>query len=152
MNLIDQIKADQLLARKQKEAIRASLLTTLIGEADMVGKNAGNRAPTDAEVVAVVKKFLKNIDETLKVVDPTSAGYALAKEEQSILVDYQPKQISADALRTMVNEIICYYENAGDTANVGLVMKVLKAKFDGQYDGKLASSIIAEELKKFQKG
>jgi hypothetical protein len=58
---MEQIKAKQIAARKSGSA-DAGLLTTLLGEAAMVGKNAG-RETTDQEVVAVVKKFVKNIDE-----------------------------------------------------------------------------------------
>ena len=36
--LIDLIKKDQLQARKNKESVAVSLLTTLIGDAEMVGK------------------------------------------------------------------------------------------------------------------
>jgi len=61
MTLMEQIKTAQVTARKTG-AQEASLLTTLLGEAAMVGKNA-NRETTDQEVVAVVKKFVKNIDE-----------------------------------------------------------------------------------------
>lgn len=43
--LIVKIKHDQLVARKNRDQIESTLLTTLIGEADMVGKNNGNRDP-----------------------------------------------------------------------------------------------------------
>ena len=66
MSLIIEIKSAQLAARKARDSFTASSLTTLIGEAEMVGKNAG-REVTDAEVVAVLKKFVKNIDETTTV-------------------------------------------------------------------------------------
>ncbi len=39
MTLIEQIKKDQLAARKEHNYPLTSLLTTLIGEADMVGKD-----------------------------------------------------------------------------------------------------------------
>ena len=51
--LIENLKEDQLIARKNRDQIKATLLTTLIGEAEMVGKNTGNRSPFDEEVVSV---------------------------------------------------------------------------------------------------
>ena len=50
MTLFSQIKADQLAARKAKDGLKATLLTTLIGELTAIGKNDGNREVTDAEV------------------------------------------------------------------------------------------------------
>jgi hypothetical protein len=61
MSLIQTIKADQVQARKARSA-SASILTTLIGEAEMIGKNAGDRESTDEEVIAIIKKFIKNLD------------------------------------------------------------------------------------------
>lgn len=65
--LIVKIKHDQLVARKNRDQIESTLLTTLIGEADMVGKNNGNRDPFDEEVISVVKKFLKGVNETIAI-------------------------------------------------------------------------------------
>jgi len=52
MSKLQDIKTAQLNARKNKVASVASLLTTVIGEAEMVGKNA-NREVTEAEVIKV---------------------------------------------------------------------------------------------------
>ena len=76
MSLIQTIKTAQVAARKARDP-SASLLTTLIGEAEMVGKNAG-REVTDQEVVATIKKFIKGIDETLKAVASTGVDKARA--------------------------------------------------------------------------
>ena len=57
--LLAEIKAKQINARKARLST-ATLLTTLIGEAEMVGKNQG-REVTDSEVLAMIKKFIKNI-------------------------------------------------------------------------------------------
>ena len=47
MSLLAQLKKDSLLARKAADGVRATLLSTLIAEAEMVGKNAGNRESRD---------------------------------------------------------------------------------------------------------
>ena len=59
MSLLAQLKKDSLLARKAADGVRATLLSTLIAEAEMVGKNAGNRESTDDEVQQTIRKFLK---------------------------------------------------------------------------------------------
>ena len=84
MTLIERIKEDNLAARKNRDQVRATLLTTLFSEAVSVGKNAGNRETTDAETLAVIKKFIKGIDDTLSAMkDKTDiAEYIRQKLEE----------------------------------------------------------------------
>jgi uncharacterized protein YqeY len=140
MSLMQRIKTEQLEARKKKDVIKASLLTTLIGEATAIGKNDGNRETTDAEVVAMVKKFLKNIEETMKVADTFQA-----REEKLILIDLLPTQLSEQELKTTV-WLLGTEVGATTSKDMGKIMKVLKERYDGQYDGALASKLIKEML------
>ena len=68
MSLLAQLKKDSLLARKAADSVRATLLSTLIAEAEMVGKNAGNRESSDDEVQQTIRKFLKNNQEAAAVI------------------------------------------------------------------------------------
>lgn len=146
--ILEKIKADQLQARKDKDKLKASLLTTLIGEAAMVGKNKGNRDSTDVEVVAVIKKFINNANETITILTPEKqnlAAYATTLAEIRILNEYLPQQLTADGLTEVINYIITEI-NASTIKDMGKVMKILKERYDGQYDGALASSLIKQKL------
>ena len=57
MTIAEQIKAASLTARKARDTVASALLTTLLSDVVMIGKNAG-RETTDAEAVAIVKKFI----------------------------------------------------------------------------------------------
>lgn len=57
MTITEQIKAASLTARKARDTVASALLTTLLSDVVMIGKNAG-RETTDAEAVAIVKKFI----------------------------------------------------------------------------------------------
>lgn len=129
MTLMEQIKAKQIQARKSG-SIEASLLTTLLGEAAMVGKNAG-RETNDAEVVAVVKKFVKNIDETVTALTSRGQDAATFVAERTVLEQFLPIQLSENAL----------IEVAKCQPNMPAFMKHLKENFAGKYDGKLASTV-----------
>lgn len=147
MSLLQQIKNDQLTARKNREVLKASLLTTLIGEAANIGKNDGNRETTDAEVVAVVKKFVKGLDEMITVAitytNKDKAEQSIA--EKAILQVYLPQQMSEAQLTAVIAEIKAEV-GATNAKDMGKVMAGLKAKFDGQYDGKQASQLIKAAL------
>jgi len=88
MSLLAQLKKDSMLARKAADSVRATLLSTLIGEAEMVGKNAGNRESTDDEVQQTIRKFLKNNQEALGVIKDAERR-AVLEQESAILTDYR---------------------------------------------------------------
>lgn len=145
-NLIENIKKAQLTARKEKDEVKASILTTLIGEAEMVGKNAADRAPTDAEVQAVIKKFIKGVDFILENVKDNEA-IAAAQFERGILMEYVPKQLSEDDLFNVISNLIAI-NSVDSIRKVGIIMKELKSQFDGQYDGAMATRIAKAILEK----
>lgn len=143
MSLLTRLKADALAARKMRATLAATTLTTLLGELETFGKNAG-RTPTDADVVAFVKKTVKNLDEMLRLAAETSEAYGTAFREKELLEAYLPKQLSETELRAVIENIIA----SGDGATVGDVMKFLKIHFNGCYDGALASSILKARFNK----
>jgi len=149
--LIEKIKADQLQARKQRLQVESSLLTTLIGDIEMIGKNA-NRDVTDAEVVETIKKFLKNINITLENLDKfraTANSVAIDQPlaEKKILENLLPKQLTESELVQVVDEILNDMKSrTSSPINMGMVMSALKLGFDGQYDGKMASNIVKKAV------
>lgn len=138
MSLLQTIKADQLTARKARQALNAALLTTLIGEAELVGKNNGNRAPTDDEVMATIKKFIKN-NETIQGAHRLPSHDA----EITILKAYLPQQLTEAQLKELIDSTIAL---ADKKPTVGELMSKLKTNFGGQYDGALASRLIKAAL------
>jgi len=132
MTLMEQIKAKQIAARKAGalQEREASLLTTLLGEAAMVGKNA-NRETTDQEVVAVVKKFVKNIDETITALSSRNQDASAFMVERKILEQFLPVQMTEQAIQNVAEQFTSMPE----------FMKYMKENYAGQYDGKVASTI-----------
>lgn len=145
MSLIGHIKIAQVQARKTKLTAVAGLLTTLIGEAEMVGKNAG-REVTDPEVVQTIKKFIKNIDETIAVLGDNDPRTIVAMGEKMTLERFLPKQLTQDELVVHIRDIHAGLLAVKDDIKMGDIMSFLKARFDGLYDGKLASALVKAEL------
>lgn len=148
MTLIEVIRKEQLQARKEKRTANASTLTTLIGEAEMIGKNDGNRLTNDSEVVGVIKKFVKNIDETLNILAKDALKADKMDElmvEKALLMKFLPVQLTENQLRDAVNEIIISL-NEKNPKMMGKVLMLLKDKYAGQYDGATASKITKEIL------
>lgn len=145
MSLLTQIKKDQLEARKARDTDRATLLTTVIGEATAIGKNDGNRETTDKEVTDLIGKFVKNINETINVIGDSNADrYNSLLTEKSILQQYLPTQLTEQQIQDIVQKLI----DSHTAVTVGYAMSFLKEHHNGQYDGKLASTIIKNALNK----
>ena len=131
MLLIEKIKSNQISARKARDAFTTTVLTTLLGEAEKIGKDAGNRKTTDEEVVAVVKKFMKNYDEFLKVADEETKRKIEA--EKKILSEYLPAQMSEQQIAEIISAL--------NLKDLGSIMKHFNSNFKGQFDGKLVSTV-----------
>ena len=138
--LFNRIKQDQVIARKAHNTLAASLLTTLIGETSVIGKNDGNREVTDSEVIAVIKKFVKGMDETIGYLGDTNPlALEIVTTEKSIISIYMPQQMDEPALKHAIGLII---DDVG--LNLGKVMGELKIRYAGLYDGKLASALVKD--------
>lgn len=140
--LIENLKEDQLVARKNRDQIKATLLTTLIGEAEMVGKNSGNQAPFDEEVVSVVKKFLKGVNETIVILNKSGHDSSQFEKEREILDSYLPKQLTFDQILTMIESAVLDGTIIKDKSFKGSAMKWLKIHYSGQYDGRIAAEVL----------
>lgn len=152
MSLLQQIKSAQLSARKARLAADAASLTTLIGEAEAIGKNAGNREVTDLEVVALVKKFIKNNVETTTAVDASTSSdrqerLAILQRERALFETFLPAQLTGDALSDAIDAVITELA-AAVPKDMGRVLKTFKDRFEGQYDGAVASALVKAKLNK----
>lgn len=143
--LLEKLQAAALAARKNQNAVAASLLTTLYAEAARVGKDQGNRVSTDDEVVAVVKKFSKNIDETLAALPATDSRVAQLSLEKELLAAYLPTQLDEAGLKALIDELVAGLAEKSPK-QMGTIMAGLKARAGGQYDGAMASRLVKAAL------
>ncbi|KVP75419.1 GatB/YqeY domain-containing protein [Burkholderia ubonensis] len=144
--LIERIRQDALAARKARETEKGIFLITLLAEAAKVGKDDGNRESTDAEVTAIIKKFIKNTDETLRALgDKAPDSRARLEAELAILQAYLPRQATEDEVRTAVGRYVAELAER-NPKQMGVVMGKLNAEFDGNFDKGLASKLVKEAL------
>jgi uncharacterized protein YqeY len=141
------IKAAQLEARKARNSVKATLLTTLIGEAEMIGKSAGNRESTDAEVLQVIRKFEKNLNENIKLFTGNIGkliALDYAEQELAILQEFLPQKISDEQVKQDIENVICQYQLAREQKSMGTVVKELKVKYGAQFDGQQVSAMFKQ--------
>ncbi|HET8688477.1 MAG TPA: GatB/YqeY domain-containing protein [Methanosarcina sp.] len=141
--LIAKLKEDQLSARKGRLTVQASLLTTIIGEAEMVGKNAGNRAPTDDEVTSVLKKFEKNLKENERIYGERNMQDELLATQKELLIVrlYLPKKIDDAQIKADIETIVARLGLAMEQKSMGAIVKELRGKYGVQFDGDQVSTV-----------
>lgn len=140
--ILAQIKAAQLDARKAKLTDTASLLTTVIGEAEMVGKNARNGSPTDAEVLQILRKFEKNMIENHHIFQERQMQKQLVEVEKELdtIRLYMPQKLTD---LQVAKDIGMAMQKLGITSptqkDMGAIVKELKEKQGEQFDGQQVS-------------
>ena len=141
-NLSTRIQGELTSARKAQDKPRTLLLGTILSaiknrEIELA------RAPTDDEVIDVIRRGIKTRRESVEQYQ--KAGRTdLADQESAeivILQTYLPPEIDPAEIRAAVKSVI-----EGGTRDVGKVMAQVMPKFKGRADGKLINQIVREEL------
>ena len=148
MTLAEQINEDikaAMLARdaKKLEALRAIKSGLLILK---TGKGSGGEIPRDLEM-GLLKKLVKQRKESATIYREKGRPELAAEEEfqASIIEKYLPEQISGDALKNTVKEIIAEV-GAESMKDMGRVMGAASKKLAGRADNKEISGIVKELL------
>lgn len=134
--IVQKLKSLLLQARKDKNSAHVTFYSTLIGELVNIGKSNGNRETTDDEAVKHIRKWVNNIDETIKARGGVCTELL---QERKMCEQFLPSMLEEDLLRYIIKEAVARLGN-----NQGAVMKYLKEIYPNQYDGKLASTIFKE--------
>jgi uncharacterized protein len=123
MTLKEKIKADIILATKERNALKKNSLKVIIGEVDTQEARLGKgKLLTDEEVCKIIRKTVQGIDEML--------GYRANKDledEKVLLSEYLPKVLSKEELSVILQ---CKLADIKAASNVGqatgVAMKYLK--------------------------
>lgn len=113
MTLKEQIAAHYMIAFKTKDQIAKNLLSVIRGEIQTIEKNTGVESMTDEDVLKILAKTKKSLDET-----NSKFPSEQTVKEIEIVESYLPKQMSIDEIEAKVKELIS--EGAD---NIGAVMK-----------------------------
>lgn len=150
--LLSRIQADALTARKARETHKGTFLTTLYSEAKTVGKDDGDRESTDAEVTAVLKKFLKNNKDAQHAMGGAAADTPARAElrsrlvlEQGLLTGYLPKQASPEDIAAAVQTILAGMPDV-TIKQMGAVMGQLSQQFGEDFDKAMASKLVKDAI------
>jgi hypothetical protein len=131
--LIEQVRNDMHEAKKVKDVLKSNLLSTLYAEMFTLSKSG--KPLTEEDSIKIVKKFIKNADETLALEIPDEAKKKYT-EEKKILEEYLPKQVSKEEIEKIVLQLL------GEGKIMKDIMAHFKENFAGRYDGKTVNETV----------
>ena len=148
MELEKTIQADLVSAMKGKQENAVSALRSVKAAIQNEKTNGSYHELSDSDIIRLIEKLVKQRKESIDIY--SSAGrHELAEKEQKemfVLMNYLPKMMTDDELKSSIDSVVSEV-GATSMKDMGAVMKVLKERFSGQYDGKKASEYIKEKLK-----
>ena len=147
MTLLEQITEDYKQAMKNHEEVRKQALNYLL--AQIKNKKIEMRAdPTDDDVIAVIKKEIKSLNETLLFLEKANKSDEIAIETQKkeILESYLPAMLSREQTEVLIDETIAKLWITDLKTQRWLLMKELMANHKSELDGALVNDIINSRL------
>lgn len=127
-----------------------NLINTILGEADRKTKT-----PSEQDYISIMQKIKSDNEQIMRDVqnDMTSKNiecledslmfnaFINALNENEFLEVYLPKQLSIDAISTIVNDLIIKYKY-----NFGQIMQYMSANYKGLYNGKEVSEYVKSKM------
>lgn len=134
---------------REKHAMRLGVLRMLKAAImnATIEKSGAQGQLSDAEAVQVIRKQVKQRQDSIESFEKGGRAELAAKEKEelSILQSYLPQAMSTDEIAKIVRETIAE-TGATSKAQMGAVMKAIQAKVSGRADGKTLSAEVQKQL------
>ena len=146
--LKDKLKADLAVSMKARDEVRVRTIRMALAAVnveEVAGKEA--RQLSDDEVIKILTREAKKRREASEAFAGAGRTEQAQAEldEQAVLEEYLPAQLSDDELNTLVDEAIAESGAEGPKA-MGQVMKVLNPKVAGRAEGGRVAQAVRARL------
>lgn len=139
---------EAMKARDERKVSCLRLMNSTIKNADIEARGAGKGPLSDADLLSVLQKMIKQRHESAELYDKGGRP-ELAKGERdeiAIIQSYLPEQMSDAEIAAAINAAVKETGAAG-MKDMGKVIGALKAKYAGQMDFAKASGLVKDLLK-----
>jgi len=137
-------------ALKARDARRVStlrLMSAAIKDRDIAARTAGNDRASDAEMLELLAKMIKQREESQKIYADAGRTELAQQEGDEVVIirEFLPKQLSDADMAKAIDEAIA--EAGAETIrDMGKVMAALKAAYAGQMNFGKASGLVKAKL------
>ncbi len=143
----EKIAKDYVQAMKDRDRVRSSTLSFLRAALKNVRIDKRADRLEDGDVVAVIKKQIKQRQDSIDLYAQGGRQDLVEKEsaEMAVLKGYLPQEVSEEELKVFVQEAV-RETGAQSMKDMGKVMKTLLLKVQGRADNKLVSAMVQKFL------
>ena len=138
----DRIRSDLNTARRERDKLRTTVLSTFLSEIRNREIELGREA-SEEDVQALVTTAVKRRREAAEQMRAGGREELAAKEDEEavMLQAYLPPQLGEDEVRAMVREAV-----EGGASDLGAVMKAVMPRVKGRFEGRELNRIVREAL------
>src|SRR5579883_280591 len=138
---------EAMKAKDERKLGTLRMVNSTIKNADIAARGEGKPPLSDADLLAVLQKMIKQRQESVELYDKGGRAELAAQEREEIAIisAYLPKQMSDDEVRSAISAVIAETGAAG-IKDMGKVIGALKAKYAGQMDFAKASGLVKAAL------
>lgn len=137
-------------AIKAQDKVRVGtlrLINAAIKDRDIAARSSGKDAVTDAEILEILSKMVKQRLESVKIYEEAGRQELAAQEQEEItnIKEFLPQQMDEGAVEAAVKEVV---EELGASSlkDMGRTMGALKERYQGKMDFGLANKVVKDLL------
>ncbi len=147
MTLLDTITEDYKQAMKAHDDVKKSALNYLLAQIKNKKIELHND-PTDDDIIAVIKKEIKSLNETLLFLEKAGKTEEINIEthKREILESYLPAMLSREQTESLINDTIAKLWITDLKTQRWLLMKELMATHKSEIDWAIVNDIINSKL------
>jgi hypothetical protein len=145
MNLKEKIQKDFIVAMKAKDENAKAALSGIKAKITEAEKANGNSELSDAEVIKVINKAIKQREESQKIYEEAGRSEMAKKEcdEACVLRNYMPSQMTESEIEVEIKKIMAVIDSGGNRNKlVGQTMGTFNKNFQGRADVSTVKNII----------
>src|ERR1700682_4076899 len=138
---------DAMRAKDERKLSTLRMVNSTIKNADIDARGQGKPPLSDADLLGVFQKMIKQRQESVELYDKGGRAELATQErdEIAIISAYLPKQMSDDDVKAAIAAAVAE-TGASGMKDMGKVIAVLKAKYAGQMDFGKASGMVKAAL------
>ena len=145
--LVEKIFQDYKEAMKSRDALKSSVLSFLRADMLNLATTKKKEKLDDAEIITVIKKQIKQRQDSIEQFTKGGRLDAAEKEKQEaeILKSYLPAEMPVEEIKRLIEEAVVATQ-ANGMKDMGRLMKELAVTIGGKADGKTVSDLVRQRL------
>ncbi len=134
-------------AQDKRRISTLRMVSAAIKDRDIAARTAGKEEATDAELLDLLAKMIKQREESQKIYADAGRAELAAQESEEIVIirEFLPQQLSDADMEKAIAAAIAE-AGASSVKDMGKVMAALKTRYAGQMDFAKASAAVKAKL------